>query len=38
MFGLVGGIIAIPIAGSARVLIDEYIKDAAEARKHPKKA
>jgi predicted PurR-regulated permease PerM len=38
MFGLVGGIIAIPIAGSARVLIDEYMKDAAEARRHHKKA
>ncbi|MES2631088.1 MAG: AI-2E family transporter [Patescibacteria group bacterium] len=27
MFGIVGGIIAIPIAGSARILIDEYLHD-----------
>lgn len=26
MFGIVGGIIAIPIAGSVRILIDEYLK------------
>ena len=26
LFGLLGGIIAIPIAGSIRVLIDEYLK------------
>jgi len=27
MFGIVGGIIAIPIAGSARILIEEYLKN-----------
>lgn len=27
LFGLVGGIIAIPIAGSIRVLLDEYLKN-----------
>jgi predicted PurR-regulated permease PerM len=27
MFGVVGGIIAIPIAGSIRVLVEEYLKD-----------
>ena len=32
LFGIVGGIIAIPIAGSIRVLIDEYLKDAKEDR------
>ncbi len=31
MFGIVGGIIAIPIAGSVRILIDEYL---IERRKH----
>jgi len=31
MFGIVGGIIAIPIAGSARILFDEYLKG----RNHP---
>jgi predicted PurR-regulated permease PerM len=25
MFGIVGGIIAIPIAGSIRILVDEYL-------------
>jgi len=34
MFGVVGGIIAIPIAGSIRVLVDEYLKDAKEDRQH----
>jgi len=34
MFGVVGGIIAIPIAGSIRVLVDEYLKDAKEERQH----
>jgi len=35
MFGIVGGIIAIPIAGSARILIDEYLasRHKAEAKK-----
>jgi len=32
MFGVVGGIIAIPIAGSVRVLIDEYLKHQKEDR------
>ena len=32
LFGIVGGIIAIPIAGSIRVLLDEYLKDAKEDR------
>jgi len=32
LFGIVGGIIAIPIAGSLRVLLDEYLKDAREER------
>ena len=26
MFGVVGGIIAIPIAGSIKVLVDEYLE------------
>jgi predicted PurR-regulated permease PerM len=34
MFGVVGGIIAIPIAGSIRVLIDEYLKSAKRKREH----
>ncbi|MDB5162429.1 MAG: conserved rane protein of unknown function [Candidatus Saccharibacteria bacterium] len=35
MFGIVGGIIAIPIAGSVRILIDEYLdaRDDAETEK-----
>lgn len=32
MFGVPGGIIAIPIAGSIRVLLDEYLKSAKEDR------
>jgi len=32
MFGVVGGIIAIPIAGSLRVLLDEYLKHQHEER------
>jgi predicted PurR-regulated permease PerM len=32
MFGVVGGIIAIPIAGSIRVLLDEYLKHVREER------
>jgi len=32
MFGIVGGIIAIPIAGSIRVLLDEYLTHAKEER------
>lgn len=32
LFGLVGGIIAIPIAGSIRVLLDEYLKNVDENR------
>lgn len=32
LFGLVGGIIAIPIAGSIRVLLDEYLKSVDENR------
>lgn len=38
MFGLVGALIAIPIAGCTRVLVDEYISNAASRRKHPKKS
>lgn len=30
MFGLIGGIIAIPIAGSLRVLLDEHLKSVKE--------
>lgn len=33
MFGLIGGIIAIPIAGCVRVLVDEYAVEALQARK-----
>jgi len=32
LFGIVGGIIAIPIAGSLRVLLDEYLQHAKQAR------
>jgi predicted PurR-regulated permease PerM len=32
MFGLVGGIIAIPIAGTIRVLLDEYLLHAKKQR------
>lgn len=32
MFGVVGGIIAIPIAGSIRVIIDEYLRSLEERR------
>jgi len=32
MFGVVGGIIAIPIAGSLRVLLDEYLKHQRDER------
>lgn len=32
MFGVAGGIIAIPIAGSLRVLLDEYLKHIKEER------
>lgn len=32
VFGIVGGIISIPIAGSIRVLIEEYLAKAKEAR------
>lgn len=32
LFGIAGGIIAIPIAGSIRVLIDEYLKHRKEER------
>lgn len=32
LFGLIGGIIAIPIAGSIRVLLDEYLTNADEQR------
>lgn len=32
LFGLLGGIIAIPIAGSIRVLLDEYFKHSKESR------
>jgi len=32
MFGVVGGIIAIPIAGSLRVLLDEYLKHQSDER------
>ena len=34
MFGVVGGIIAIPIAGSVRILIEEFL----DTRRHPEKA
>jgi len=39
MFGIVGGIIAIPIAGSIRVLVNEYIESARSHREEgrPKK-
>ena len=33
MFGIVGGIIAIPIAGSIRVLAEEYFANAEKRRK-----
>lgn len=33
LFGIVGGIIAIPIAGSIRILLDEYLVYAAEKRR-----
>ncbi len=33
MFGVLGGIIAIPIAGSIRVLVDEYLHTAKSRRK-----
>jgi len=33
MFGIVGGLLAIPIAGSIRVLIDEYFKSKHHQRK-----
>lgn len=41
MFGVVGGIIAIPIAGSIRVLLEEYLEQRAEKdkeneKRHPK--
>lgn len=32
MFGIIGGIIAIPIAGSIRVILDEYLQYAKEER------
>jgi len=32
MFGIVGGIIAIPIAGSIRILIDEYLQNKDKRR------
>jgi predicted PurR-regulated permease PerM len=32
LFGIVGGIIAIPIAGSIRVLLDEYLQHAKAER------
>lgn len=32
LFGIVGGIIAIPIAGSIRVLVDEYLQGVKEER------
>jgi len=40
MFGVAGGIIAIPIAGSLRVLVEEYLQNRqeAEARLHKPKA
>lgn len=34
MFGVVGGIIAIPIAGSIRVLIEEYLLNNKDEKKH----
>lgn len=34
MFGVVGGIIAIPIAGSIRVLIEEYLLDNKNEKRH----
>lgn len=38
MFGIVGGIIAIPIAGSLRVLLDEYLLHAKKQRALSEKA
>jgi predicted PurR-regulated permease PerM len=38
MFGLVGGIIAIPIAGTIRVLLDEYFTHAKKQRALSEKA
>lgn len=38
MFGVIGGIIAIPIAGSVRVLVDEYLKHAREDRLESERA
>lgn len=38
MFGILGALIAIPLAGCVRVLVDEYIANASNRRKHPKKA
>ena len=38
MFGIVGGIIAIPIAGSVRVLLDEYLKHTKEEREEDEQA
>jgi len=38
MFGILGALIAIPVAGCVRVLVDEYIANASNRRKHPKKA
>lgn len=35
MFGVVGGIIAIPIAGSLRILMDEYLTKAKSRREEP---
>lgn len=36
LFGIIGGIIAIPIAGSIRVLIDEYLQHAKTERRETK--
>lgn len=37
MFGVIGGIIAIPIAGCVRVLIQEHLENAAEKRKESRR-
>lgn len=37
VFGIVGGIISIPIAGCIKVLVEEYVARAREQREEPKK-
>lgn len=38
MFGVIGGIIAIPIAGAIRILIEEYLAFSRKKRKQPAKS